>query len=346
MRGLALSSKLKKFIGKMAFLAVLMSTGAAQAADWAVVLMYHRFGEDDYPSTNIRLDQFDAHIHTLKEMGVTVLPLGKIVDALNNGEELPDKTVAITIDDGYLSVYEEAWPRLKAAGFPFTIFASTNQLSGGRDDYMNWDQMKEMLDDGGVYVGHHGAAHAHLPRLSLDQVRDDILKANETFKEKLGFVPAIFAYPYGEYGSDIKSLISDLGFKAAFGQHSGVSYSGGDRFEYPRFPLNENYGNIGRLKLAAQAMPLRVRNVLPSDKILKVNPPNFGFTLDENYKNIHQLNCYSGNRISSLQRLGVNRIEVRLSQPYAPGRARINCTLPGPDGRYRWFGTLFYIPRN
>ncbi len=318
---------------------------AAMAADWANVLMYHRFGESKYSSTNIKLDQFDAHLNELKTGGYTVLPLGKIVDALTSGTELPDRTVAITIDDGYKSVYTEAWPRLKAAGFPFTLFVSTSQLGGGTNDYMSWANLKEMLAGGNVYVGHHGAGHFHMPALSLEAVRADLLKANEAFQKNLGFVPGIFAYPYGEYGLDIKNLIEDMGFKAAFGQHSGVSYSSLDRYEFPRFTMNETYGNIGRLRLAANALPLRVRNVVPKDKILKRNPPNFGFTLDEEYSNLNQLNCYASSGTVPINRVGVNRIEVRLRKPYRPGRGRINCTLPGPDQRFRWFGTLFYIPR-
>ncbi|MBE7635846.1 polysaccharide deacetylase family protein [Sneathiella sp. P13V-1] len=340
------NSFVKRALAICAVASGLMTGTVAMAADWANVLMYHRFGEDRYPSTNIKLEQFEAHLQELKTGGYTVLPLGKIVDALTTGEELPDRTVAITIDDGYKSVYTEAWPRLKAAGFPFTLFVSTNQLGDGNNDYMSWADLKEMVASGNMYVGHHGAGHVHMPALSLEKVRADLLKANEAFQTNLGFVPGIFAYPYGEYGLDIKNLIEDMGFKAAFGQHSGVSYSSLDRFELPRFTMNETYGNIGRLRLAANALPLRVRNVVPKDKILKRNPPNFGFTLDEEYDNLNQLNCYASSGTVPINRVGVNRIEVRLRKPYRPGRGRINCTLPGPDQRFRWFGTLFYIPRN
>ena len=90
----------------------------AVAAESAVILMYHRFGEDKYPSTNIRLDQFDAHLEKLASGDYTVLPLDKIIRHMQNGIDLPDRTVAITIDDAYLSVFTEAWPRLEAKGFP------------------------------------------------------------------------------------------------------------------------------------------------------------------------------------------------------------------------------------
>ena len=83
------------------------------AADHAVILMYHRFGEDQYPSTNVRLEQFEEHLEVLAQGQYNVLPLDDIVAHLQSGEPLPDRTVAITIDDAYLSVYEQAFPRLQ-----------------------------------------------------------------------------------------------------------------------------------------------------------------------------------------------------------------------------------------
>lgn len=331
----------------LALVMTVAATAPTFAADWASVIMYHRFGDSRYPTTNISLEQFQAHVTELKTGGYTVLPLGKIVDSLKSGEALPDRTVALTIDDAYLSVYQNAWPILKEAGLPFTVFASTGHLGNRPSDYMSWAQLKEMRD-AGVYIGHHSASHSHLPKLSLEKVQSEIASANTAFQKNLGFVPALFAYPYGEYGSDIKKIIAESGFKAAFGQQSGVAYAGHDRFSFPRFAMSENYGSIGRLRLAANALPLRVRNVTPTDNILKKNPPAFGFSLDEKYENLKQLTCYSSNQSGGsvpIQRLGDDRVEIRLNRAYQPGRGRINCTLPGPEGRFRWFGNLFYIPR-
>jgi peptidoglycan/xylan/chitin deacetylase (PgdA/CDA1 family) len=325
-----------------------LMAGPALAADWASVIMYHRFGEAEYPATNITMEQFRQHVQELQEGGYSVLPLGQIVDQLETGKSLPDKTVALTVDDAFLSVYESAWPLLKEAGFPVTVFVSTDALDSGLPDFMSWDQLKELVE-AGVHVGHHSASHGHFPTYDSARIREDIEKANSRFQEMLGFVPGIFAYPYGEYGSEIKALIAEMGFKAAFGQHSGVAYAGYDKYAYPRFAMNESYGGIGRLRLAAKALPLRVREVMPTDNILQRNPPAFGFTIDEEYSNLNQLSCYASNQSGGtvpIERLGERRVEIRLSRAFPAGRGRINCTLPGPEGRYHWFGSLFYIPRN
>lgn len=319
----------------------------ARAADWASVIMYHRFGEDQHTSTNIRVDQFKEHIQELKNGKYTVLPLNEIVDRLENGESLPDRTVAITIDDAYQSVYDIAWPLLKEANLPFTVFVAVEGVEKQFPGSMNWDQIRE-LRDAGVHIGHHTYSHAHLPLMSAEEIEADIKLASEQFQAELGFVPAIFAYPYGEYGSEVKAVIRDIGFKAAFGQQSGVSYSGHDRLELPRFAMSENYGGIGRFRLAANALPLRVTDVTPSDNFLERNPPNFGFTITENYGNLNGLSCFSSNQTGGavpIEKIGDSRIEIRLAAAFKPGRGRINCTLLGPDRRWRWFGSLFYIAK-
>ena len=89
---------------------VATSGGAAIAADSAVLVMYHRFGEDKYPSTSVTLAQFEAHIEHLASGGYTVLPVPEILAAIDAGRPLPERTVGITVDDATRSTFVEAWP--------------------------------------------------------------------------------------------------------------------------------------------------------------------------------------------------------------------------------------------
>jgi hypothetical protein len=136
------------------------------------------------------------------------------------------------------------------------------------------------------------------------------------------------------------------GFAASFGQHSGVAYAGHDLHSLPRFALNETYGAIGRFRLAANALPLRVSDVTPRDNVLGPNPPSFGFTVDESIPGLGQLACYASHlgQAAAIERLGARRIEVRVGAPFPAGRGRINCTMPANGGRWRWYGIQFYIP--
>ncbi|MEE8516479.1 MAG: polysaccharide deacetylase family protein [Alphaproteobacteria bacterium] len=311
----------------------------------AVVIMYHRFGATTAPSTNIRLDQFEAHLKELREGGYAVLPLPRIVTALADGEALPPRTVGISIDDAYLSAYTEAWPRLRAAGFPFTLFVATAPVDRKLKRYMSWDQVRD-LAKAGVTIGSQTASHLHMATSTAGRNRADLAKSNQRFKAELGKVPELFAYPYGEASSEVMAVVREAGFSFAFGQHSGVLHSTADKSFLPRFAMNEAYGGIHRFRLAVNALPLVVGDITPADPLIRVNPPAFGFTVKSKAKhNLNRLACYlSGRGKLPVVRLG-NRIEVRPTIPFPPGRARINCTLPGPDKRWRWFGIQLMVPK-
>ncbi|RDD63352.1 chitin deacetylase [Ferruginivarius sediminum] len=319
---------------------------AAPAADnGAVVIMYHRFGDDRFPSTNIALEQFEAHIRELRKEKYTVLPLAEIVEKLRHDKPLPERAVGISIDDAYMSVYREAWPRLKEAGLPFTLFAATKPLDRGLGDYMSWDQLRELQRSELVTIGNHTHSHAHMADNSAESNREEVRASQQRFREELGRAPALFAYPYGEYSTEVRDIVKAAGFAAAFGQHSGAIAGTGDRFTLPRFALNEHYGGMERFRLAVNALPLPVADVTPRENVLGPdgNPPLYGFTVLDAVDSVDGLNCFaSGQGRVEAKTIG-KRVEVRLKEPLPNGRARVNCTMPGPDGRWRWFGRQFYV---
>ncbi len=319
----------------------------ARAADQAVVIMYHRFNEQDYPTTNIRLEQFDEHLAELTSGKYTVMSLPDIVDAMKAGRPLPDRTVGISVDDAYASVYEHAWPRLKKAGLPFTLFVSTEAVDRKLAGLMTWDQIREIRDQG-VTIGHHTVSHAHMAGAAEGRNLAEFTGANKRFEAELGSVPKLFAYPYGEASLELEAMARDQGFEAAFGQHSGVMHPSLGYYYLPRFAMNEAFGGIGRFRLAVNALALPVTDLTPADQLITDNnPPAMGFTLvPPAPKGIDRLACFASHEgRARLERLGELRVEVRVGQPFPAGRGRINCTVPGPDGRWYWLGRQFYITK-
>ena len=322
----------------------LPAAAPARAADSAVVVTYHRFGEDSYPTTNIGLVQFEQHLAHLKAGGYSVLPVFHIIAALRAGVPLPDRTVGITIDDAYVSVYDEAWPRLAEAGFPFTLFVATDAVDADRVGIMNWDQLRE-LAAAGVTIGNHGASQSHLWRGDPGSVREDIARAEHRFEQELGLKPSLFAYPYGEFDLPTRQVVHDFGFEAAFGQHSGTIHPAADFHGLPRFGLNQRYGGIDRFSLVVDTLPLIVTDITPADPLIaSPNPPAFGFTVTEHLNEVGALACFASHQGETrIEHLGSSRIEVRLDEPLPSGRSRINCTMPAGDGRWRWFGHPFIV---
>lgn len=315
-----------------------------QETSSAVVLMYHRFGETDLPST---LDQFEEHIAILTDGRYNVLPLEEVVDAIAEGTPLPDRTIAITIDDTAASVYHEAFPRFQAAGLPFTLFVNTDAV-GQSAGLLNWSQVRTMAE-AGVTIGAHSAAHGHMAFMDRGTMEQDLARMTATFLEELGYVPRLFAYPYGEYSAELVAMVESAGYMAAFGQHSGVVAAGADLFTLPRFALNERYGETERFSMIIDTLAFPVRDILPEDMPIRgasaANPPSIGFTVEPEAGPLHRLACFASNGAHvDLEVLGDRRVEIRLDRPFAPGRGRLNCTIPEPDGRFRWFGLPFLVP--
>lgn len=226
------------------------------------------------------------------------------------------------------------------------MFVSTDAVDRGYGHVMTWDQIREMKA-AGVTIGLHSAAHDHMTELSPDTAREDIERGRRRLEEELGEAPKLFAYPFGEISADLKRLVASMGFQAAFGQHSGVAYAGGDLFVLPRFALNEHYGTLDRFDLIANTLPLPVRDITPRDWRLTpdTNPPVFGFIVDDPELDAAEVACYpSGGIKATTERPQPQRMELYLDRPFAKGRGRINCTMPAGDGRWRWFGVQFYVP--
>ncbi len=322
-------------------------TTLPSAESAAVILMYHRFGEDEYPSTSIRMEQFRAHLRELVRPPYHVRPVPEILDALRNGRPLPARTVGITVDDAYRSIYTRAWPLLQAAGFPFTIFVATEGVDRGYSDLMSWVQLRELVASGLVTLGNHSVSHPHLVDAGRAREHEELQRASARIEAETGRAPTLLAYPYGEFSTNVRAVAEELGFAAAFGQHSGVLGAGMDWLTLPRFALNEHYGTLERFRLAVNALPLPVRDVIPPDMLITTqnNPPLFGFTVAPEAGGLERLACYvAGQGRLALRPVGARRVEGRPAAPLPPGRTRINCTLPGPEGRWRWFGVQFYRP--
>jgi len=329
-----------------AILASVVSTPIARAADSAVILTYYRFGEDNFPSTNIKLAEFDAHLKELTSGRYHVLPLLDVLSSIRAGKSLPERTIAITMDDGFSSVYTQAWPRLRAAKLPFTIFVATASIDAKAKGMMSWDQLREVAK-AGVTIGAQTATHLHMVEAGDALNRDEIMASNKRIAEEIGAAPELFSYPYGETSARVMAVVKQSGYRFALGTHSGVANPTMNDFYIPRFGVNEASGDLNRFRTAINARPLRVADVTPDDPLVtSPNPPAFGFTVVDDLSRIPALRCFaSGEGRLRLEQLGLTRVEIRFAKPLEPGRTRLNCTMPGPDGRWRWYGTSFYVPK-
>ena len=310
-----------------------------------ISIMYHRFNETKYPSTNIQLEIFKEQLKIIEDEGIKFIHPKEFEQSLV--EKKKERKILFTVDDGLLSFYKNAWPILKKKQIPFILFVNTREV--GAFNYMNWDQIRELYKEDFVEIGNHSHSHEYLVDESREVIENDILKSIKIFEEKLGKNSDFFSYPFGEYSSEFKNLIKSLGFKYAFGQHSGVIDETKDKFELPRFPINEKYGEIKRFKTLMKTLPLKFKSITPEDKYLLQlkNPPVVKIKFFEDTKNINQINCFSneGNkwRNSKVSFTEKNILEIYIAEKFIGERGRINCSLQEKNNFWRWLGIQYVV---
>ena len=214
---------------------------------------------------------------------------------------------------------------------------------------MTWEQIKEVEAENFATIGHHSHSHGYLIDKNNNFFISDIQKANKIFLKNLGYVPNLFSYPFGEYSKFMRNYISQ-NFDYAFGQHSGVIDLNKDRFELPRFPINEDYGELKRFSSIINSYPLEYEQLFPLEKKLSAenNPPNFQIKFFNEQNNLENINCYS-NELDKWKKsktiLNNNTLIIKFRGPFNPRRGRINCSL-NDDGKWRWLGVQFPIKEN
>ena len=227
-------------------------------------IMYHRFNESKYPSTNIQIDVFLEQIQLIKDLNYAFIHPNDFQKKFEVSKK--QKKILLTIDDAFQSFYEVAWPILKKNKIPFVLFVSTEPI--GNPGYMTWEQIKEIQKEKFSIIGHHSHSHEYLIEKSNQEFIEDIEQANIIFQDKIGYIPKLFSYPFGEYSDFMRNYISK-NFDFAFGQHSGVIDLNKEKFQLPRFPINENYGEIERFKSIIRTYPLEYKYLIPVEK--KIN---------------------------------------------------------------------------
>lgn len=317
--------------------------------DHAVVLVYHHVANDTPASTSVTPQRFEAHLDWLTDEGYTVRPLLELLEALRAGDAVPERSVAITFDDAWVSVHDTAAPMLAERGWPYTVFVNTDAVDSGEGPVMSWDQLRE-LAEAGASLESHSATHAHLagPKDGESggdwhtRVDADLARAARRLEEETGRSPRAFAYPYGEDSRALAERVARV-HEFALVQRSGAIGPTSDFLALPRFPFATGFDGLDRLERAVRSRPLPVTEAEPS-------PPGDGprapleqlvLTIDAGDYRAGQLACYA----SSGEALGLERqaegsslrVSVDVAGIDSAGRNKINCTAPAADGSGDWF---------
>src|SRR5215212_8688689 len=205
-----------------------------------IIFCYHRLVDKiRYPGTEIRPDDFEAQMKSLKERGITVIGMQDFLAWRRGEKNIPARSAIVTFDDGWKSQYEVAWPIMKKYGYPLTLFIYTEGVRGGKlggGEAISWEQLAEMRD-AGVDIQAHTATHQDLReghRINVpgergkrvfkqlhgaeyeEWLRNEVIGSRELLEQRLAIKCNCFAVPFGNYNDHVKEMARDVGYEAMF----------------------------------------------------------------------------------------------------------------------------------
>ncbi len=319
------------------------AAGQSAAGQSAVIVNYERFNEPGYPATSVSAARFEAHVATLSSGRYAVRPVTEIVETLYSGGILSNRTVGITVDKGFRSFIDFAWPRLKAAGLPVTLFLATDPLDGAWPGYVTWNEVRALRAEG-VAIGLTGASERSLVSMTAEERRDDLERAVARYEAELGETPTLYAYPLGEMSAEAAASVKATGFGFAFGLYSGALNATENRLFLPRYTITQRYAGEDEFTMRLDSMGLPLAAFEPADPYLTgANPPEIFLTLDPSLGRVVKLACFHAQPDESfieavVEEVGERRYRIVFARPFRPGSWRLNCTMPTGGKRWRWFG--------
>ncbi len=319
----------------------------------AVVLQYHHISNSTPEVTSLSPELFAQHLEYLHKNNFNILNLETFIRHVEGAKPFPNKSVLITFDDGYRSIFDNAFPLLKKYNYPFTVFVNTQPLEQKLEQFMTWNELQAIIDYGGA-VANHSVSHPHMIPQNQDHSSRSKIKVNQLEIEKaeralsinLSKYYKVFAYPYGEFDNQVKTLIGKQGY-IAFGQHSGAVGENFDSLALPRFPFGGRYGRMEDfiLKVNSQALEVKAAILLDeNDHILESHLiPNTVKTLklflQPLKKHAHLVvTCFAPDGSPLKNKKHKNGLIYVLNDYSSFGRGRINCTAASEiPGSFYWF---------
>jgi len=192
-----------------------------------IVLCYHAVSENWTADLSVTPRRLEEQLGLLVERGYQGATFMQAVTA-----PPAKRTVAVTFDDAFLSVFDLAFPILSRLGLPATLFVPTRKVGtdgpmvwrkmerwlGGTDEGelvgMSWKEVKE-LDRAGWEIGSHTRAHPYLTQLDDDALIDELRGSREDCEQQLGKPCLSLSYPYGDFDARVANAASEAGYVTA-----------------------------------------------------------------------------------------------------------------------------------
>jgi peptidoglycan/xylan/chitin deacetylase (PgdA/CDA1 family)/glycosyltransferase involved in cell wall biosynthesis len=219
------------------------------------ILTYHGIEISPTNSFAVTLNNFENQMQYLKER-FNVISLPQFSNCLVQKKSFARDTVIITFDDGFKNFYQFAYPILKKYQIPATCFIITSKVGNPVDNFMNWEEINELLNDGLITIGSHTISHESLPTLNDLQLQNEIRGSKDILEKNLDMTVEFFSYPYGtrnDFDHRCINFIKNNEYRLALTAINGVNINGSDLFRLRRTKIEwgDDFPTFKRILLGA-----------------------------------------------------------------------------------------------
>lgn len=311
---------------------------------YGVSFVYHRFDESKYPSTNISLQDFEAHLKYLKDGNFKVLTATEAIAYLK--EDNAERIVVLTVDDAYKSFYTGALPLLKKYDMKATLYVNTESV--GNRGYMSSDEIKA-AHAAGIEIGNHTHTHRYFMNIAEYEREKAFISELEKSQKILEGItksqPFTMAYPYGEFDQSMMIAVEKAGFIAAFAQNSGAIGAMSSPYALPRYPMGGNFASPEQFKEKLSMRPLPIKQARSIESTYEQNPPKLSIDTDLPSLHTEQVNVFvEGIRLKQGVHVDNGMITVSPEKPLSQRRSLYTITLQN-EGKWYWYSYLWINPK-
>jgi peptidoglycan/xylan/chitin deacetylase (PgdA/CDA1 family) len=183
------------------------------------ILCYHRFGATCRSALCVSEPSFRAQLEYLKDNGYRTISLAELYEFMAYRRAIPLRSVVITIDDGYRSIYDIAYPLLKEYGFTATLFIYTDFI-GSTSMAASWDQLREMKA-AGFEIESHSVTHSDLTLKQANEsdaayqarITRELVESKAIIDRELNQDTRFLAYPYSKYNRWVLAQTEAAGYR-------------------------------------------------------------------------------------------------------------------------------------
>lgn len=202
------------------------------------VIYYHSVDKNADNEVTITPDMLEEQLNYINDNNYITITMEELYEHLQKNKPIPEKSILITFDDGYMNNYTEAFPILKNLNMKATIFCIGNSLDGSY--YLSEEAIKEMSDYG-IDIQSHTVNHLHLDTLSYDEQLLELKNSKEILEKITGKEIISIAYPFGDYNEDTIKAAKNSGYKLAFTTNLGLSDRDDNIYELDRIYISSYY---------------------------------------------------------------------------------------------------------